>query len=101
MLRVTRRRKRAFVWKSKQNQCDNELLNAYQLAMTLRMDRNHTDKYQASLSLFWNINFMSLCTNWLWIWAVKMCNIQRENIMKRPIHLVLSVRRMTFVSNSE
>ena len=44
MLRVTHRRKRAFVWKSKQNQCDNELLNAHQLAMT-RMDRNHTDKY--------------------------------------------------------
>ena len=29
MLRVTRRRRRAFVWKSKQNQCDNKLLNAY------------------------------------------------------------------------
>ena len=52
MLWVSRRRKRAFVWKSKQNQCDNELLNAYQLAMTLRMDRNHTDKYQASLCLY-------------------------------------------------
>ena len=52
MLRVTRRRKRAFVWKSKQNQCDNELLNAYQLAMTRRMDRNHTDKYQVSLCLY-------------------------------------------------
>ena len=51
MLRVTRRRKRAFVWKSKQNQCDNKLLNAYQLAMTCRMDRNHTDKYQVSLCL--------------------------------------------------
>ena len=49
MLRVTRRRKRAFVWKSKLNQCDYELLNAYQLAMTRRMDRNHTDKYQVSL----------------------------------------------------
>ena len=36
MLRVTRRRKRAFVWKSKQNQCDKELLNAYQLVMTRR-----------------------------------------------------------------
>ena len=52
MLRVTRRRKRAFVWNSKQNQCDNELLNAYQLAMTRRMDRNHTDKYQVSLCLY-------------------------------------------------
>ena len=52
MLRVTRRRKRAFVWKSKQNQCDNELLNAYQLAMTRRMDCNHTDKYQVSLCLY-------------------------------------------------
>ena len=52
MLRVTRRRKRAFVWKSKQNQCDNEFLNAYQLAMTRRMDRNHTDKYQVSLCLY-------------------------------------------------
>ena len=45
MLQVTRRRKRAFVWKSKQNQCDHELLNAYQLALTRWMDRNHTDKY--------------------------------------------------------
>ena len=52
MLRITRRRKRAFVWKSKQNQCDNELLNAYQLAMTRRMDRSHTDKYQVSLCLY-------------------------------------------------
>ena len=52
MLRVTRRRKRAFVWKSKQNQCDNELLNACQFAMTRRMDRNHTDKYQVSLCLY-------------------------------------------------
>ena len=50
-VRVTRRRKRAFVWKSKQNQCDNELLNAYHLAMTRRMDRNHTDKYQVSLGI--------------------------------------------------
>ena len=49
MLRVTRRRRRTFVWKSKQNQCDNELLNAYKLAMTRTMDRNHTDKYQVSL----------------------------------------------------
>ena len=39
MLRVTIRRKRAFVWKSEQNHCDNELLNAYLLAMTSRMDR--------------------------------------------------------------
>ena len=52
MLRVTRERTRAFVWKSKQNQCDNEFLNAYQLAMTRRMDHNHTDKYQVSLSLY-------------------------------------------------
>ena len=52
MLRVTRRRKRAFVWKSSQNQCWNELLNAYQLAMTHRMDPNHTDKYQVSLCLY-------------------------------------------------
>ena len=52
MLRVRRRRKRAFVWKSKQNQCDNELLNAYQLAMTRRMDCNHTDKYQVSVCLY-------------------------------------------------
>ena len=52
MLQVTRRRKRAFVWKSKQNQCDNELLNAYQLSMTRRMDRNHADKYQVSLCLY-------------------------------------------------
>ena len=52
MLRVTRRRKRAFVWKSKQNQCDNEVLNAYQLAMTRRMECNHTDKYQVSLCLY-------------------------------------------------
>ena len=52
MLRVTRRRKRAFVWKSSQNQCWNELLNAYQLAMTHRMDRNHTYKYQVSLCLY-------------------------------------------------
>ena len=52
MLRVTRRRKRAFVWKSKQNQCDNELLNAYQLAMTSRKNRNHTDKYQESFCLY-------------------------------------------------
>ena len=52
MQRVTRRRKRALVWKSKQNQCDNEVLNAYQLAKTRRMDRNHTDKYQVSLCLY-------------------------------------------------
>ena len=54
MLWVTRRRKRAFVRKSKQNQCDNEVLNAYQfeLAKTRRMDRNHTDKYQVSLCLY-------------------------------------------------
>ena len=52
MLQVTRRRKRAFVWKSKQNQCDNELLNAYQLAMTRRMNRNHPNKYQVSLCLY-------------------------------------------------
>ena len=54
MLRVTGRRKRVFVWKSKQNQCDFyfKLLNAYQLAMTRRMDRNHTDKYQVSLCLY-------------------------------------------------
>ena len=52
MLRVTRRRKRAFVWKSSQNQCWNELLNAYQLAVTHRMDRNHTYKYQVSLCLY-------------------------------------------------
>ena len=52
MLRFTRRRIRAFVWKYKQNQCDSELLNAYQLAMTRRMDRNHTDKYQVSLCLY-------------------------------------------------
>ena len=45
MLRVTHRRKRTFVWKSKQNQSDNELLSAYRLAMTRKMDRNHTDKY--------------------------------------------------------
>ena len=38
-------RKRAVVWKSKQNQCVNELLNVYKLAMTCRMDRNHTDEY--------------------------------------------------------
>ena len=50
MVRVTHRRKRAFVWISKQNQCDNELINAYQLAMTRRMDLNHTDKYQVSLA---------------------------------------------------
>ena len=49
MLRVTRKHKRAFVRKSKQNQCDNKLLNAYQLAITRRMDPNHTDKYQVSL----------------------------------------------------
>ena len=86
MLRVTCRRKRTFVWKSKQNQCENELLNAYQLAMTCRMDRNHTDKYQVSLCLlFWNINYMNLCSYSLWIWAVKTCKIQRENILKRPI----------------
>ena len=52
MLRVTRRRKRAFVWKSKQNQRDKELLNAYQLALTRKMDCNHTDKYQVSLCLY-------------------------------------------------
>ena len=52
MLRVTGRRTRAFVWKSKQSQCDNELLNAYQLAMTRRMDRNYTDKHQVSLCLY-------------------------------------------------
>ena len=52
MLRVTGRRKHTFVWKSKQNQHGNELLNAYQLAMTRRMDRNHTDKYQVSLCLY-------------------------------------------------
>ena len=51
MLRVTRRRKRAIVWKSKQNQCGNELLNTYQLAMTRKMARNVTDKYQVSLCL--------------------------------------------------
>ena len=49
---VTCRRKRAFVWKSKQNQCDNELLNACQLAMAPRMDPNRTDKYQGSLCLY-------------------------------------------------
>ena len=52
MLRVTRKRKRVFVWKSKQNQCNNELLNAYQLAMIHRMDLNNTDKYQVSLCLY-------------------------------------------------
>ena len=52
MLGVTRRPKRAFVWKPKQNQSDSELSNAYQLAMTRRMDRNHTDKYQVSLCLY-------------------------------------------------
>ena len=52
MLQVTRRCKRAFVWKAKQNQCNNELLNVYQLAMTRRMDRNPTDKYQVSLCLY-------------------------------------------------
>ena len=52
MLRVTRRRRRAFVWKSKQNQCHNELLNAYKLAMTRTMDCNNTDKYQVSLCLY-------------------------------------------------
>ena len=53
MLHVTHRRKHAFVWKSKQNQYDKELLNAYQLAMTTRrMDHNHTDKYQVSLCLY-------------------------------------------------
>ena len=51
MLQVMGIRKRAFVWKSKQNQCD-KLLNAYQLAMTRRMDLNHTDRYQVSLCLY-------------------------------------------------
>ena len=35
----------------KQNQCYNELLYAYQSAMTCRTDHNHTDKYQVSLCL--------------------------------------------------
>ena len=52
MLGVMRRRKRPFVWKSKQTQCDNALLNAYQLAMTRRMDRNHTHKFQVSLCFY-------------------------------------------------
>ena len=50
MLRVTRRRKRAFVWKSKQNQCDNELLNVYQLAMTRRMDDGYRMKTATEVS---------------------------------------------------
>ena len=52
MLRVTSRRKSAFVRISKQNQCHNELLNVYQSAMTRRMDHNHTDKCQVSVCLY-------------------------------------------------
>ena len=61
MLQVTCRRKRAFVWKSKQNPCCNELLNAYQLAMTRRMDCNHTDKYQVSLYLYFEPPITWIC----------------------------------------
>ena len=49
--------KRAFVWKSKQKQCDNELLikclsvsNDTQNGLYCRS--NHTDKYQVSLCLY-------------------------------------------------
>ena len=38
-----------------------------------------------SLSLFWNINNINLCPLSLWIWMLKMPQIQRENILKRPI----------------
>ena len=61
MLRVTRRRKSGFVGKYKQNQCYNELLNAYQSAMTRRMDHNHTDKCQVSLCLYFETEITSIC----------------------------------------
>ena len=61
MLSVTHRRKSAFVRKCEQNHCYNELLNAYQSAMTRRMDHNLTDKYQVSLCLYFEAQIKLIC----------------------------------------
>ena len=61
MLRVTRRRKSGFIGKSKQNQCYNELLNAYQSAMTCTMGHNHTGKHQARLCLYFETQSTLIC----------------------------------------
>ena len=61
--RVIRRCKSAFVGKCKQNQCYNELLNAYmyQPSMTCRIDHIHMDKYQISLCLYFETQFTLFC----------------------------------------
>ena len=46
------RHESAFVGNCEQNKCYSELSNAYQTALTYRMDHNHTDEHQVSLCLY-------------------------------------------------
>ena len=43
---------------------------------------------------------MSLSAYWLWIWAVKICNIQRENILKRPIPQISIPNKLMWSNNT-